>query len=52
MVAAINASNPLFATAYVLDQRAVISEFGVRDAPDVPFTPYKTFQTKTPKTSG
>lgn len=47
VVAAINASNQLFATAYVLDQRGVISEFGVRGAPDVPFTPYKTFQTKT-----
>jgi endonuclease G len=42
---AINASGKLFATGYVLDQRGVISEFGLRGAPEVPFTPYKTFQT-------
>lgn len=45
VAAAINASGRLFATAYVLDQRGVISEFGLREAPQVPFTPYKTFQT-------
>ena len=44
VVAAINASDKLFATAYVLDQRAQI-EPATRDAPEVPFTPYKTFQT-------
>lgn len=45
VVAAINAHGKLFATAYVLDQRGAINKFGVRGAPDVPFTPYKTFQT-------
>jgi hypothetical protein len=30
---------------YVLDQRETILEFGVRGAPETPFTPYKTFQT-------
>ena len=44
-VAAINASGKLFATAYILDQRDTILEFGLRGAPEVPFTPYKTFQT-------
>lgn len=46
VVASINASNQLFATAYVLDQRATIAAFGLKAAPEVPFTPYKTFQTK------
>jgi len=45
VVAAINASGALFATAYVLDQRGVVETFGLRGAPAVPFTPYKTFQT-------
>ena len=45
VVAAINASGKLFATAYILDQRDTIAEFGLRGAPEVPFTPYKTFQT-------
>jgi hypothetical protein len=45
VVAAINASGKLFATAYILDQRESIAEFGLRGAPEVPFTPYKTFQT-------
>ena len=44
VVAAINASDRLSATAYVLDQRAQV-EPGARGAPEVPFTPYKTFQT-------
>ena len=44
VVAAINASDKLFATAYVLDQRAQIRP-ATRAAPEVPFTPYKTFQT-------
>ena len=46
VVAAINASDKLFATAYLLDQRGVIAEFGIKAAPEVPFTGYKTFQTK------
>jgi endonuclease G len=45
VVAAINASGRLFATAYVLDQRGVIDQYGVRGAPEVPFTAYKTYQT-------
>jgi len=45
VVAAINASGRLFATAYVLDQRGVIEKCGVRGAPETPFTPYKTYQT-------
>jgi len=45
VVAAVNASGKLFATGYVLDQKGVIDQFGVRGAPEVPFTPYKTFQT-------
>jgi len=45
VVAAINPSGKLFATAYILDQRDTILKFGVRGAPEVPFTPYKTFQT-------
>jgi endonuclease G len=45
VVAAINASGKLFATAYILDQRDTILEFGLRGAPEVPFAPYKTFQT-------
>ena len=45
VVAAINASGRLFATAYVLDQRGVVETFGTRGAPAVPFTPYRTFQT-------
>ena len=44
VVAAINASDRLFATAYVLDQSAQI-EPATRAAPEIPFTPYKTFQT-------
>jgi endonuclease G, mitochondrial len=44
VVAAINASDKLFATAYVLDQRAEIAP-ATRGAPEIPFTPYKTFQT-------
>jgi endonuclease G len=45
VVAAINASGKLFATAYLLDQRETIAQFGLREAPEVPFAPYKTFQT-------
>ena len=45
VVAAISASGKLFVTAYLLDQSGVINQFGVRGAPAVPFTLYKTFQT-------
>ena len=45
VVAAINRSDKLFATAYILDQRAVIAQYGLRGAPEVPFGPFKTFQT-------
>jgi endonuclease G len=44
VVAAINAKDKLFATAYVLDQRSQITPTP-RGAPEIPFTPYKTFQT-------
>lgn len=44
VVSAINASSRLFATAYVLDQRPEIRA-GMRGAPEIPFGPYKTFQT-------
>ena len=45
VVAAVSRSGKLFATAYVLDQRDTIAQFGLRGAPDVPFTPFKTYQT-------
>lgn len=45
VAAAINAAGKLSATAYILDQRPTIAEFGTRAAPAVPFGPYKTFQT-------
>jgi len=44
-VAAISASGKLFATAYLLDQRGAVNQFDVRGAPEVPFTPHKTFRT-------
>jgi len=44
VVAAINSLGKLFATAYILDQRSEVKP-GVRGAPEIPFTPYKTFQT-------
>ena len=48
VVAAINASGKLFATAYILDQRETIAQFGMRGSPEVPFTPYKTFRRRFP----
>lgn len=45
VVAAIDAAGDLFATAYVLDQKDVIAQYGLREAPAVPFTPFKTYQT-------
>jgi endonuclease G len=45
VVAAINRSGKLFATAYLLDQSETIAQFGLRGAPDVPFTPFRTYQT-------
>jgi endonuclease G len=44
VVAAVTASGKLFATAYVLDQTAVVGEFGIEAAREVPFDAYKTFQ--------
>lgn len=44
VVAAVTASGKLFATAYILDQTAVIDEFGIEAAREVPFDAYKTFQ--------
>ena len=45
VVAAVNRSGKLFATAYLLDQRDTIAQYGLRGAPDAPFTPFKTYQT-------
>jgi endonuclease G, mitochondrial len=45
VVAAINASGSLFATAYVASQQAVIDQFGI-EVTEVPFGAYKTYQTK------
>jgi endonuclease G len=45
VVAAVNASNKLFATAYIASQAEVIDQFGI-EVTEVPFGPYKTFQTK------
>lgn len=44
VVAALNASGNLFATAYLASQEEVIAKFGIEAAPEVPFGPYKTFQ--------
>lgn len=44
VVAAVDARGKLFATAYILDQSGVIDEFGIKEAREIPFGPYKTFQ--------
>jgi endonuclease G, mitochondrial len=44
VVAAVNSKGKLFATAYILDQTAVIDQHGIEAAREVPFGPYKTFQ--------
>jgi endonuclease G, mitochondrial len=44
VVAAVNAAGELFATAYILDQTDVITEFGIEAAQEIPFSAYKTFQ--------
>jgi len=44
VVAAVNASGKLFATAFILDQSETIGRFGIEAAVEVPFAPYKTFQ--------
>lgn len=44
LVAAVDSKGALFATAYMLDQSAVIDQFGIREAREVPFGAYKTFQ--------
>jgi endonuclease G len=44
VVAAINDSGKLFATAYLLDQSDVIDRYGIEAAGEVPFGAYKTFQ--------
>lgn len=46
VVAAVNAKEKLFATAYILDQSEVIARFGIEAAPEVPFEPFKTFQVR------
>jgi endonuclease G len=45
VVAALNESGALFATAYVASQQEVIDQFGI-EVIEVPFSPFKTFQTK------
>ena len=45
VVAAVDANGKLFATAYILDQSGVIDQFGIEAAREIPFGPYKTFQT-------
>lgn len=45
VVSAVNANGNLFSTAYLLDQSAVIAEFGIEAAPVEPFGAYKTYQT-------
>lgn len=45
VVAAVNAKNKLFATAYLASQEEVISQFGI-EVTEVPFGAYKTYQTK------
>lgn len=47
VVSAVNANGNLFSTAYLLDQSAVIAEFGIEAAPVEPFGAYKTYQTPT-----
>lgn len=45
VVAAVNASDQLFATAYLASQEEVISQFGI-EVTETPFGAYKTFQVK------
>lgn len=45
IVAAVNASNKLFATAYMASQEEVVAQFGI-EVTEVPFGAYKTYQTK------
>ena len=44
VVAAVDAQGKLFATAYLLDQSDVIAQFGIKEAREIPFAQYKTFQ--------
>jgi endonuclease G, mitochondrial len=46
VVAAINASGKLFATAYLASQADVIDQYGIEAAPEVPFGPFKSFQVR------
>jgi endonuclease G len=45
VVAALDVNGKLFATAYVASQEEVIDQFGI-EVTEVPFSPFKTFQTK------
>ena len=45
IVAALNSSGNLFATAYIASQEEVIAQFGI-EITEVPFGAYKTYQTK------
>lgn len=44
VVAAIDSDGKLFATAYVLDQSAVVDKYGIEAAREVPFGAFKTYQ--------
>ncbi len=46
VVAAINASGRLFATAFLASQVDVIDRYGIEAAPEVPFGPYRHFQVR------
>lgn len=46
VVAALNESGKLFASAYLASQADVIAQFGIEAIPELPFGPFKTFQVK------
>jgi endonuclease G len=46
VVAAINSSGKLFATAYLASQADAIDQYGIEAAPEVPFTAFKNFQVR------
>lgn len=46
VVAALNAEGELFATAYLASQADIIAQFGIEALPEVPFSPFKTFQVR------
>lgn len=46
VVAAVNASDELFATGYLLSQKKMIDKFGIERAPEIPFGAFETYQRK------